>query len=188
MPKRKLKMIEPRKKAGLVVVLTGAGKGKSTSALGIALRAVGHGMKVCVIHFMKGDMYAGELDGMKRLAPELEFHLTGKGFCGIRDNPYTFDEHRESAQKAIRLARRKMRSGMFDMLILDEINYALKLKLLDLRQALELIDEKPPLMHLVLTGRNAHPEVIKSAHTVTEMKDIKHAYRLGIEPQKGIDY
>jgi cob(I)alamin adenosyltransferase len=81
-----------------------------------------------------------------------------------------------------------MLSGNYDILILDEINIAIALKLADLQQVLELIESKPPLMHLVLTGRDAHPEIVKRAHTVTEMKDIKHAYQKGIEPQKGIDY
>jgi cob(I)alamin adenosyltransferase len=188
MRKVKLQIPEPKKKFGLVVVLTGHGKGKTTSALGMALRAVGYGMKVCVIEFMKGDMYSGEVDGIKRLAPNVELHLTGKGFCEIKGNHYPYKEHQASAQDAIKLTKEKMFSGKFDILILDEINNALKLKLVDLPQVLDLIDHKPPLMHLILTGRNAHPEVIKRANTVTEMKELKHAYRQGIEPQKGIDY
>ncbi len=183
-----LKKLEPKVKVGLVVVITGYGKGKTTSALGIALRAVGYDMRVCIIEFMKGDMYSGEIDGIKRLSPNVELHLTGKGFCGIMGNPYTFEEHRTNAQEAIKLAKEKILSGEYDILILDEINNALKLKLVDLPQVMELMDVKPPLLHLVLTGRDAHPEVIKRAHTVTEMKEIKHAYRQGIEPQKGIDY
>ncbi|MEW6002577.1 MAG: cob(I)yrinic acid a,c-diamide adenosyltransferase [Nitrospirota bacterium] len=185
---RKLQMLEPKKKVGLVVVITGHGKGKTTSALGMALRAVGHNMKICIIHFMKGDMYSGEIDGVKRLAPNVELHLTGKGFCGIMGNPYPYKEHRANAQEAIKLANEKMLSGNFDILILDEINNAVKLRLVDLQQVLDLIDNKPPDMHLILTGRNAHEEMIKRAHTATEMREIKHAYRQGIEPQKGIDY
>jgi len=184
----KLQMFEPKEKIGLVVVITGHGKGKTTAALGIALRAVGHDMKVCIIEFMKGDMYSGEIDGIKRLSSNIEFHLTGKGFCGIMGNPYPVKEHRANAQDAINLSKEKMLSGNYDILILDEINNSLKLKLIDLPQVLDLIDNKPRLMHLVMTGRDAHPEVIARAHTVTEMREIKHAYRQGIEPQKGIDY
>lgn len=180
--------LEPEKRVGLIVVITGHGKGKTTSALGITLRAVGHGMRVCIVEFMKGDMYAGEMDGVKRLAPHAELHLTGKGFCGIRGNPYPYREHRANAQDAIRLAKEKMLSGEFDILVCDEINNALKLKLVDLPQVLDLLDSKPPLLHLVLTGRDAHPEVIARAHTVSEVREIKHAYRQGIEPQPGIDY
>jgi len=183
-----LKILEPKERVGLIVVITGHGKGKTTSALGIALRAVGYGMKVCIIEFIKGDMYSGEIDGIKRLSPNVELHLTGKGFCGIEGNPYPYKEHRANAQDALKLAKEKMLSEKFDILILDEINNALQLKLVDLPQVLELIENKPLLMHLILTGRGAHPEVIKRAHTVTEMKEIKHAFRQGIEPQKGIDY
>jgi cob(I)alamin adenosyltransferase len=182
-----LQFLEPKKRVGLVVVLTGSGKGKTTSALGMVLRAAGHGMKVCIIQFMKGDMYAGELDGIRKL-PGVEFHLMGKGFCGIQGNPYPYREHRADAQKAMLLSREKISSGQFDLVVLDEVNNALKLKLVDLPQVLELIDLKPLLMHLVLTGRDALPEIIERADTVTEMREIKHAYRKDIEPQKGVDY
>ncbi len=188
MEQEKLKKFKPKKKVGLVVVLTGSGKGKTTSALGMALRALGHNMKVCIIYFMKGDMYSGEIDGVKKLVPNVELYLTGKGFCGIYGNPYPFEEHRANAQEAIKLAKEKMLSGNYDILILDEINNALKLKLVDLLQVLDLIENKPHQMHLILTGRDAHPEVIERAHTVSEIKEIKHAYRQKIEPQKGIDY
>jgi len=184
MSEGKFQFLEPKEKVGLVVVLTGNGKGKTTSALGMALRAIGHGMRVCLIHFMKGTLYAGEIDGIKRLAPDAEVYLTGKGFCRTGSK----EEHRANAQAAIRLAREKMLSNTFDTLILDEINNAVNLKLVDLPQILELIDTKPPLMHLVLTGRDAHPEVLQRAHIATEMREIRHAYRQGIEPQKGIDY
>ena len=110
------------------------------------------------------------------------------GFCGIQGNPYPFKEHRENAEYAIRLAYQKMESGQFDILILDEINNALNLKLVDLEQVLEIIRRKPPQMHLVLTGRDAHHEVIELADTVSEIIEVKHAYRKEIEPQPGIDY
>ncbi len=99
--REKLQVLEPEKRVGLVVVLTGNGKGKTSSALGMALRATGHNMKVCIVHFMKGDMYAGELDGIRRLSPNVEEHLIGKGFCGIQGNPYPHQEHRANAQDAI---------------------------------------------------------------------------------------
>lgn len=183
-----LQMLEPKERTGLVVVITGYGKGKTTSALGIVLRSVGHGLRVCLVQFMKGDMYAGEIDALKKLAPQVEHHLTGKGFCGIQGNPYPYAEHRSNAQDAIKLAKEKMLSGDFDVLICDEINNALKLNLVDLLQVMDLIEAKPPLLHLVLTGRDAHPDVIKRADTVSEVNEVKHAYRKGIEPQKGIDY
>lgn len=184
----KIERLEPKVRKGLVVVITGHGKGKTTAALGMALRACGHGLRVCIIQFMKGDLYAGEWDGVKKLDCAIELIATGKGFCGIRGNPYPFTEHRANAQEAIALASEKMASGRFDLLILDEINNALHLKLLDLAQVLELLQEKPPLLHLVLTGRDAHPEVIELADTASEVREIKHAYRKKIEPQPGIDY
>jgi cob(I)alamin adenosyltransferase len=184
----RIERIEPKVKRGLIVVITGYGKGKTTSALGMALRACGHGLRVCIIQFMKGDIYAGEWDGVKKLDCEIELIATGKGFCGIQGNPYPFAEHRDNAQDAISLALEKMASGRYDLLILDEINNALHLKLLDREQVLDLLQRKPPLLHLVLTGRDAHPEVIELADTVSEVREIKHAYRKKIEPQPGIDY
>lgn len=185
----KVDKLEPKLRQGLVVVITGNGKGKTTSALGMALRACGHGMKVCVIQFMKGDLYAGEWDGIKRLNCDIEHYATGKGFCGIQGNPYPFGEHRDNAQDAMELVMEKVRQAPpYDLIVLDEINNALKLKLVDLEQVLELLRSKPPLMHLVLTGRDAHPEVIELADTVSEITEIKHAYRKNIEPQPGIDY
>ncbi|MDX1763150.1 MAG: cob(I)yrinic acid a,c-diamide adenosyltransferase [bacterium] len=183
-----LQYLEPKKKVGLTVVITGYGKGKTTTALGLVVRAAGHDMQVCVIQFMKGDMYAGEIDGLKKLGAQVEHHMTGKGFCGIQGNPYSFEEHRANAQDAVQLAREKIDSGKFDVLILDEINNAVHLKLVDLPQAIDLVRSKPDRLHLVLTGRDAHADVMALAHTVTEMKEVKHAYREGIEPQKGIDY
>jgi cob(I)alamin adenosyltransferase len=184
----KIDRLELEKRQGLIVVITGNGKGKTTSALGMALRACGHGMRVCIIQFMKGDIFAGEWEGIKKLDCDIELHATGKGFCGIQGNPYPFAEHRDNADDALDLVRDKMASGDFDLLILDEINNAIKLKLVDLEQVLEILRAKPPLMHLVLTGRDAHPEVIELADTVSEVNEIKHAYRKGIEPQPGIDY
>lgn len=179
--------LAPKVPKGLIVVITGNGKGKTTSALGMVLRSVGHGMKVCMIQFMKGDLYAGEWDGIKKL-PGVELHVTGKGFCGIRGNPFPWSEHRSNAQDAVALAREKISSHAFDVVILDEINNAVKLKLVDLDQVMGLLELKAPLMHLVLTGRDAHPDLVALADTVSEVVEIKHPYRKDIEPQPGIDY
>ena len=185
---QKITRLEPKEKKGLVIVITGHGKGKTTTALGIAVRACGHNMRVCIIQFMKGDLYTGEWDGIKKLVSQVELLSTGKGFCGIQGNPYPYEEHRENAHDAIQLTHQKMESGQYDILILDEINNALKLRLVDLEQVLKIIHGKPPLMHLVLTGRDAHPQIIEMADTVSEIKEVKHAYQKGIEPQPGIDY
>ncbi|RQW87628.1 MAG: cob(I)yrinic acid a,c-diamide adenosyltransferase [Geobacter sp.] len=184
----KIDHFEPKERRGLIVVITGNGKGKTTSALGMALRACGHGLRVCIIQFMKGDLYAGEWDGIKKIDCAIELHATGKGFCGIQGNPYPWEDHRANAQDAVDLVNEKIASGCHDIIILDEINNALKLKLVDLGQVLDILRNKPPLLHLILTGRDAHPEIIELADTVSEINEIKHAYRKGIEPQPGIDY
>jgi cob(I)alamin adenosyltransferase len=188
MKEKDLRRLSPKKQTGLVIIMTGEGKGKTTAGLGIALRAAGHDMRVCIVCFMKGIVYSGEIDGIKRLDPNVEFHFTGKGFCMIKGDKYPFNVHRAHAQKAFTLAEKKISSGAFDIVILDEINNAVDLKLVDLDQVLALIEQKPPPVHIVLTGRNVHPELIRRAHTVTEMREIKHAYQQGIEPQKGIDF
>jgi cob(I)alamin adenosyltransferase len=180
--------LQPKVARGLVVVITGNGKGKTTSAMGMVLRACGHGLRSCIIQFMKGDLYSGEWDGVKKLADLVELHTTGMGFCGLRGNPYTREEHRASAQQAIELAASRLASGDYGVVVLDEINNALKLKLVDLDQVLRLIEIKPALTHLIMTGRDAHPEVIEQADTVSEVCEIKHAFRQEIEPQPGIDY
>ena len=121
--------LEPKEPRGLIVVITGHGKGKTTTAFGLAVRACGHDMRVCIIQFMKGDLYSGEWDGVKKMNCPIELHTTGKGFCGIQGNPYPFREHRQNAQDAIALAQEKIASGLFDLIILDEINNALHLRL-----------------------------------------------------------
>lgn len=190
MPFKPLKIdkLTPQKPHGLVVVITGNGKGKTTSAMGMVLRACGHGLRSCIIQFMKGDLYTGEWDGVKLLGELVELHATGMGFCGIQGNPYSHAEHRVNAQAAIELVRTKIATGRFDIIILDEINNALQLKLIDLEQVVDLIKDKPERLHLVLTGRNARPEVLALADTVSEVREIKHAYQKDIEPQPGIDY
>ncbi|MCB2214947.1 cob(I)yrinic acid a,c-diamide adenosyltransferase [Desulfofustis glycolicus] len=180
--------LTPKQRRGLVVVLTGYGKGKTTSAMGMVLRAVGHGMRVCVIQFMKGDLYTGEWDGVKLLGDQVELHVTGKGFCGIQGNPFPHAEHRRNAQDAIDLALAKMKSNRFDLLVLDEINNAVHLRLVDSDQVLTLLAQRPERLHLVLTGRDAHDDVVAQADTVSRVDEIKHAYRRDIEPQPGIDY
>ncbi len=178
----------PKTPCGLVVVITGNGKGKTSSAMGMVLRACGHGMKTCIIQFMKGDIYSGEWDGVKLLGDRVELHVTGKGFCGIGGNPYPWVEHRANAQAAIRLAEEKLAQSQHEIIILDEINNALKLRLVDLEQVLGLLERRPFATHLVLTGRDAHPEVVERADTVSEVREVKHAYQKKIEPQPGIDY
>lgn len=187
-PHLEVTRIAPLKRVGLVVVLTGHGKGKTSSALGMVLRACGHGMKVCMIQFMKGDIFTGEWEAVKKMACDVELIPSGMGFCGIQGNPFTHAQHREAAQRALALARQRITSGEYGLIVLDEINNAVHLKLVDPEQVMDLIDSKPPLLHLVLTGRDATPEIIARADTVSEVREIAHAYRKGIEPQPGIDF
>lgn len=180
--------LDPKVRQGLVVIITGHGKGKTTSAMGMALRGCGHGMKTIIVQFMKGDLYSGEWDGVKQLAPLVTLHRTGKGFCGIQGNPYPHSEHRKNAQEAILLVESILLADNCDTLILDEINNALHLGLIDLPQVKRLLNLRPDHMHLVLTGRDAHPDLIELADTVSEVREVKHAYRKDIEPQPGIDF
>jgi cob(I)alamin adenosyltransferase len=187
-PELDVTRLKPEKRVGLVVVITGYGKGKTSSAVGMVVRSCGHGLRVCMIQFMKGDIYTGEWDGIRKLDCQVQLFATGMGFCGIQGNPYSHQVHREAAQRAIQLAKEKMESAEFDVIVLDEINNALNLKLVELEQVMDLIKTKPELTHLILTGRDAHPDVIEIADTVSEVNEIKHAYRKDIEPQPGIDY
>jgi cob(I)alamin adenosyltransferase len=173
---------------GLVIVFTGDGKGKSSAALGMALRAFGHKMYVSVIQFIKGPSDTGESRAAERLAPEIEFISMGKGFVNCFGDDKPMDVHRRSAEEALLLAGQRIRSGSWDIVVLDEINVAVKLGLLDIGTVMELVRSKPPRLHLVLTGRDAHPDLIAAADMVTEMREIKHPYGAGVSAQKGVDF
>ena len=173
---------------GLVIVYTGRGKGKTTAALGIMLRAVGHGYKVGMIQFIKGEWYYGELTSSKRLEPEFEMIAAGKGFVGIIDDDHPIEDHQKAAGQALAIAREKLASGAYDVLILDEINYAVKLNLISEQDVLDLIAARPQKTTVVLTGNYAPEKVIEAADLVTEMKEVKHPYQSGIKAKKGIDF
>ncbi|MDH3341301.1 MAG: cob(I)yrinic acid a,c-diamide adenosyltransferase [Nitrosopumilus sp.] len=173
---------------GLTIVYTGKGKGKTTAALGIALRAVGYGKKICMIQFIKGSWHYGEMDSSKRLEPEFEMVAVGKGFVGIIDDKSSKEDHKEIAKEAIRISNEKIQSGNYDIIILDEINYAVNLDLISINDVLNLIKSKPAEIDLVLTGNYAKNEIIKLADLVTEMREIKHPFQLGIKAKKGIDF
>ncbi len=175
-------------KNGLVIVYTGNGKGKTTAALGMALRAIGHDYKVCMIQFIKGSWHYGEMSSSKKLEPEFELIAVGKGFVGIIDDTSPHSEHEKSAREALRISKEKILSKKFDIVILDEINYAIDLSLVELDPVLDLIKSKPSNVTLVLTGNHAKDEIIQSADLVTEMKEIKHPFKSGIKAKKGIDF
>ena len=173
---------------GLVIVYTGKGKGKTTAALGIALRAVGHNYKICMIQFIKGSWHYGEMTSSKRLEPEFELIAIGKGFVGIIDDKTSIEKHKKIADEALRISREKIRSENYDIVILDEINYAVNLGLVKLEDVLDIIKIKPTHLNLVLTGNYAREEIIEAADLVTEMKEIKHPFKAGIKAKKGIDF
>ncbi len=175
-------------KEGLVIVYTGKGKGKTTAALGMALRAIGYNHKVCMIQFIKGSWHYGEMTSSKRLEPEFELTAVGKGFVGIMDDKSPIEDHKKIAQEALKIAQEKISSKKYDIIILDEINYALNLNLIELDDVLKIISDKPDSVNLVLTGNHAKDEIIEKADLVTEMREIKHPFKLGIRAKKGIDF
>ena len=175
-------------KDGLIIVYTGGGKGKTTAALGLSLRAVGYNHKICMIQFIKGSWHYGEMDSSKKLEPEFELIAAGKGFVGILDDKSSREEHVKIANEAIRISKEKILSENYDIVILDEINYAINLGLIDLKEVLDLINSKPSGLNLVLTGNHAKKEIIELADLVTEMKEIKHPFKSGIKAKKGIDF
>jgi cob(I)alamin adenosyltransferase len=172
-------------KQGLVQVYTGKGKGKTTAALGLALRASGHGLRVEIIQFMKGWPGYGELEGVEQL-PTVAIHPFGRSGWVHPEHPEPEDYER--AAEAVTYAREVMSGGQTDIIVLDEINVALDFGLLDLEDVLALLDEKPPVVELILTGRNAHPEVVQRADLVTEMRKVKHPYDQGLNGRRGIEF
>jgi cob(I)alamin adenosyltransferase len=171
---------------GMIQVYTGDGKGKTTAALGLACRAVGYGFQVFIIQFLKGNMEYGELETAKKLAPYLTIKQMGRGCLLERsENPEPVDI--ACAQEAVALARELLRNGDHDIVILDEINVAVDLGLVDKEEVLRLMDERPSHVELVLTGRYAAPEIIERADLVTEMVERKHYYGQGIQARMGIE-
>jgi cob(I)alamin adenosyltransferase len=175
----------PKLERGLVQVYTGNGKGKTSAAFGLALRATGRGLKVYIIQFIKGGFDYGELYVIDKL-PNLKLKAFGRGKF-ITEKP-AGKEDVELAEEALALAEKVVNSGECDIVILDEINVALSLRLISLEKVLELIKNKPKHVELVLTGRNAADEIVEVADLVTEMKEIKHPFNKGYQARKGIEY
>ena len=175
-------------KEGLVIVYTGKGKGKTTAALGMALRAIGYDYRVCMIQFIKGSWHYGEMTSSKRLEPEFELTAVGKGFVGILDDKSPIEDHKKVAQEALTIARKKISSQQYRIVILDEINYALNLGLVEMEDVMGLIRARPDDVSIVLTGNHARDEIIEAADLVTEMREIKHPFKSGIRAKKGIDF
>ncbi len=172
---------------GLVVVHTGNGKGKTTAALGLAIRAWGQGFKVLILQFIKGSWKYGELKALAQFSPNLCIEQAGEGFIK-RVEGEEKEKHIEAAKTTFARAKVEIASQAWDMIILDELNYAVKFGLIEKQAVLDLVKAKPENLHLVITGRDATAELIEAADLVTEMKEVKHPYKKGIKAQQGIEF
>ena len=173
---------------GLILVHTGDGKGKTTAGLGLALRAWGSGLRVLILQFIKGGWKYGELEAIERLGQldgRIEIRPLGLGLMRSDEDR---EKHIRAAAKALQESERMMVSGQYDVISFDEINYAVKFGLISLDDVLALLDKKPEKLHVLLTGRDARPELIERADLVTEMKLVKHPYQQGIKAQQGIEF
>lgn len=168
---------------GLLLILTGNGKGKSSSAFGMAARALGHGMRVGVAQFIKGRSDTGE-EVFFRQHAEVNWHVLGEGFTWDTQN---LEHDSETARKGWSIVQTMLRDAAYDLVIIDELTYPLKFGWLDMELVLNDLRQRPLMQHVVITGRGAPDLLCEAADTVTEMRDIKHAFRSGITAQKGID-
>ena len=168
---------------GLVIVYPGDGKGKTTAALGLAMRAIGHGVRVAVVQFIK-EVVCGEHQVAGRLAPDLEIFRMGKGF--VPGAPTA--EHLAAAREALEFVRQALRGGRYGVVVADEVLTAVGLHLLTEAEVESLLADRPPPVHLVLTGRGAWPGLIDRADLVTEMRAVKHPFDKGVTAQPGVDF
>jgi len=168
---------------GLVIINTGDGKGKTTAALGMAMRAVGHNLRVAFIQFIKA-WSVGEHEAALRLGPSLEIFRMGRGFVVGEPTP----EHRQAAREALEFVRRCLREGQYRMVVADEILTAVGLGLLGREEVDALLGDRPSDVHLVLTGRGAWDSLIERADMVTDMRLVKHPFETGVVAQEGVEY
>ncbi|MDH5517573.1 MAG: cob(I)yrinic acid a,c-diamide adenosyltransferase [Gammaproteobacteria bacterium] len=177
------KIAQATEERGVLLIHTGNGKGKSSSAFGMVARALGHEMKVGVVQFIKGSFSTGEEAFFKRF-DEVDYHVMGDGFTWETQNP---EQDKQSAVAAWEVAAKMLDDDSYHLVVLDEVNIAIKGGLLSLDTVLTDLQSRPVMQHVVLTGRGAKDELIEIADTVTEMRDIKHAFRAGIKAQKGVE-
>ena len=170
---------------GLLLVFTGSGKGKTTAAMGLAMRAMGHGQRVCVIQFIKGGWQTGEQVAGKRFADLLDFHVMGRGFTWKSDD---LEEDIAMARKGWELAARTIRENRHRLVILDELTYPLKYNMLAVNEVVRILVDRPAAMHVVVTGRDAPEPLLEAADLITEMREIRHPYSRGIKAQQGIEF
>ncbi|PIV24933.1 MAG: cob(I)yrinic acid a,c-diamide adenosyltransferase [Deltaproteobacteria bacterium CG_4_8_14_3_um_filter_45_9] len=179
--------IKDAKAKGLIIVFTGNGKGKTTAAMGMALRATGHRLKTLMIQFIKGSWHYGELEAVKKLNPYFEIVPMGNGFLSLRKGEID-PEDLQAIADAWKFSRKKIASGKYDMIILDEINYVISYHLLPVEEVLEVLRSKPKSLHLILTGRDADTKIVEIADLVTHMEEIKHPFHKGTKAQMGIEF
>ena len=181
----------PAPRQGLILITTGPGKGKTSAALGTAFRAAGNGMRVLVLQFLKGSWHYGELDSAEALSTQEGFTYVirqmGRGFVKI-GGAEAHPEDLRLVAAAWDEAATAILSGDWDLIVLDEINYAISYKMLDPEAVAAVLRRRPEMLHVILTGRNAHPTLVELADTVTEMREVKHAYQKGILAQRGIEF
>ncbi|MEW6657996.1 MAG: cob(I)yrinic acid a,c-diamide adenosyltransferase [Thermodesulfobacteriota bacterium] len=170
---------------GLLMVFTGNGKGKTTAALGLALRSAGHGLKVCFIQFIKGNWQSGELKAVKRFEDLIDFHVMGKGFTWKSAD---LEKDKAAARHAWQFAQEAMASKQYHLVVLDEFTYLLKYGIIDLPPVLASLKNRPADLHVTITGRDAPQELLAAADMVTEMRVIKHPFQDGIKAQKGVEF
>lgn len=171
-------------KTGRIIINTGDGKGKTTAALGTAFRALGHGQRVCVVQFIKGQGKYGERLLAEKL-DNLDWHICGKGFVFKKEN---VEEDRQTAEEGFVLAKALIDSNRYDLIILDELTYLPSLGFLPVETIVEAVRNKPSGLTVIITGRNAAPELVEIADTVSEIRVVKHAYQSGIKAQKGVEF
>ncbi len=174
-----------KRNAGVLLVTCGNGKGKSSSAFGMAARALGHGMKVGVVQFIKGAVMTGEEHFFRRFPEEVSFHVMGEGYTWETQNR---ERDVEKAGIAWQRAKELLSDPAIGLVVLDELNIALKYKYLDVQQVIADLQARPPMQHVVVTGRGAPPELIEAADTVTDMQLVKHAFAAGIAAQPGVEW
>jgi len=189
MAKKKAVIDENIKKAdketGVIVITTGNGKGKSSSGFGMVARALGHNMKVGIVQFIKGAFSTGEEAFFRRFPDEVEYHVMGDGFTWETQN---HEQDVKTATLAWQEAKHMLSDDSYDLILLDELNIVLKYQYISIDDVIKDLQSRPVMQHVVITGRGARDELIEIADTVTEMKDIKHAFRSGIKAQKGIEW
>jgi cob(I)alamin adenosyltransferase len=182
--------VDKKRRQGLVMIWTGNGKGKTTAALGLALRAAGQKLNVLFLQFIKGQWKTGERVALPLLAPYVEHVVMGRGFTieRLRNPKIPMDEHHAAAGEALAFARQALGSGKYQMVILDEIMATIHGGHVPLEDVVDLVRSKPPLLHLVLTGRNAPPELVELADLVSEVRPVKHPLTAGIPAQRGVEF